>query len=94
MNITQIIGVNILTILTFICGYLLGYITGERRAMDDVKKNVKKVIQKISRKGRVGAVSRPTQQQIQERKDPWHKKLKGGLDEMKKTLDVLIKKDE
>ena len=94
MNLTQIIGVNILTILTFVCGYLIGYIAGERRTMEDVKKNIKRVVQNVTEKGRVGAVKRPTQQQIQERKDPWHKKLKGGMDEMKKTLDVLMKKDE
>ena len=89
MNLTQIIGVNILTILTFICGYVLGYIMNKEEPLKEISKGFKKVVIR----GRVGAVKRPTQQQIEERTDPFQKRIKEGKDAMAKTLSKLLKEE-
>lgn len=89
MNITQLIGVNILTILTFLCGYAVGYVAGSNKPFSDIKKAIRKVVVM----GEVGAVNRPTQKEILNKTNPWHKRIEEGKQEMRKVLDKLnIKK--
>jgi hypothetical protein len=90
MNITQIIGINLLTIITFICGYTLGYIINEQKHKENIWKNLKNVVIRkvddITGKGEIGVVERPTQKEILKREHPYYKKVEAGLNEMRKLI--------
>ena len=63
--------------------FIVGYVWGQKTRIDP---EVKKIVENILKPSLVGAVKRPTQEQILKRTDPLTKKIEEGNQAMRETL--------
>lgn len=70
-------------LLTATVFFVIGYVWGQKTRIDP---EVKKIVENILKPSAVGAVKRPTQEQILKRTDPFTKKIEEGNQAMRETL--------
>lgn len=81
----------IIIIVSVLVGYFLRALSDKSPSIDIPLKQQLKVSKSDKSDLKPGVILRPTQTDILERTDSYHRKVKEGKDEMKKTLDEIIK---
>ena len=76
---------SIITILSFMLGWYMGQ--NKDKDIQTITKDIKKKVQLTDKY--VGVVNRPTQEQIDKKKDPYLKTIEEGKNEMRELLKNL-----